>query len=436
MKRSSALLVILTLLCLILPQTAIGQSGRNRKSNPDSSNSQSDDQPTKSSSNTAANTPLPSNAPGSSKDAAGKSTPVEVGSGDEVNLSSTLVSIPLLVSDRTGRYLPGLSKNDFILYEDGIKQQVAFFSSEEVPFHVVLVIDTSGSTTESGRDIKNAAQAFVQQLHENDQVEVMSFASSVNIETRFTNDRQLLNQAIERIHWGGSTKLYEAVYQAVKTELHGIEGRKAIVLLTDGEDTTSHRVSYHQAIDAAVESGALIYVARYPSDPDQYGPMGPRGRRPNQWPGNPWPQPGTNPNGRPWPYHFELNWQNPPQPRSPLPGGGGQGGGRGGVWGHRAEGDFLTDLVDETGGDMFNANKYSDMQSVLSTVAEELRHIYVIGFYPSNPKLDGRYRKINIQVANNTNVVVKYKHGYNAPNQQDNSTTTGTGSSKSGSTQP
>src|SRR5262249_44869894 len=255
MKRSSALLVILSLLCLILPQTVIGQSGRNRKVNPDasSSSSNSDDQPTKSSStDTASNTRATTNS-ASSTAPAGKSTPVEVGSGEDLNLSSTLVSIPLLVSDRTGRYLPGLSKNDFILYEDGIKQQVAFFSSDEVSFHVVLVIDTSGSTTESGRDIKNAAQAFVQQLHENDQVEVMSFASSVNIESRFTNDRQQLTQAIERIHWGGSTKLYEAVYQAVKTELHGIEGRKAIVLLTDGEDTTSHRVSYHQAIDAAVE---------------------------------------------------------------------------------------------------------------------------------------------------------------------------------------
>jgi VWFA-related protein len=132
-----------------------------------------------------------------------------------------------------------------------------------------------------------------------------------------------------------------------------------------------------------------------------------------------------------------LNWQNPPQPRGPFPGGGSQGGngGRGG-WGRRAEGDFLTDLVDETGGDMFNANKYSDMQSLLYTVAEELRHVYVIGFYPTNPKLDGRYRKINIQVANNTNVVVKYKRGYNAPTQQENSTTTGTGSTKSGPTQP
>ena len=67
---------------------------------------------------------------------------------------------------------------------------------------------------------------------------------------------------------------------------------------------------------------------------------------------------------------------------------------------------------------MFNATKYSDMNSLLRTVADELRHVYVIGFYSSNPKQDGRFRKVTVQVVGDTNVVVKYKHGYNAPKQQ------------------
>src|SRR5581483_9267800 len=248
MRLASAVIITLALIFLSLPQSALGQSGRNRKINPEANNS-SDDNSTKAATTTGTSSAGKASSTDTAKNTAkdidtsknddAKNAPVVKGDpGDTLSLDSTLVSIPLMVSDRSGRYLPSLSKNDFALYEDGIKQQIAFFSSDEVPFHVVLVIDTSGSTTESGRDIKNAAESFVGELHERDQVEVMSFASSVNVEARFTSDREELTRAIERIRWGGSTKLYEAVYQAVKTELRGIEGRKAIVLLTDGDDTS------------------------------------------------------------------------------------------------------------------------------------------------------------------------------------------------------
>ena len=267
MKTLLVFLVIVSLLGLAIPVSIVAQSGRNRAKTTSSGKSQSDGDTT-SSPVTAENKSV-STPPVTSQPAAEDSKTVAASSSDPndvVKLDSTLVSVPLTVSDHSGRYLPSLSKKDFEIYEDGIKQQVAFFTSDEVPFHVILLIDTSGSTTESGREIKTAAEGFVGELHQDDQVMVMSFASRVNIETEFTNDRQRLTGAIERIRWGGSTKLYDAVYQSVVTELKNIQGRKAIVLLTDGEDTSSSRATYHQAIDASVESGALVFVARYPGD--------------------------------------------------------------------------------------------------------------------------------------------------------------------------
>ena len=168
--------------------------------------------------------------------------------------------------------------------------------SVETPFHVALVLDTSNSTTFKFDDIQDAAFAFIKQLRPDDQVMVVSFDSKVRFHCDFTNDYDALRQAIDETRTGGSTKLYEAVDKVVD-RLEQIEGRKAIVLFTDGVDTASRRANYQNTIDKVEESGALVYPIKYDTENDQQGGAPPQ-----------LPVPGRGrlripPNRRRWPFN-------------------------------------------------------------------------------------------------------------------------------------
>src|SRR5262249_46982032 len=143
------------------------------------------------------------------------------GRDDVVKLNSTLVNLPLLVSDRSGRFVPQLTKRDFQIYEDNVRQEVAFFGSEEVPFNVALLLDVSASVSNSLRDIQEAALEFVHQLRPQDRVMVVSFDRRVSFLTDFTNDRRRLERAISSTYTGDGTSVYEAVYDTVARHFRG-----------------------------------------------------------------------------------------------------------------------------------------------------------------------------------------------------------------------
>lgn len=189
--------------------------------------------------------------------------PQEVDAGDVIKVNTTLVTIPVSVMDRDGRYVPNLQKGDFRLWDDGIEQEVAFFSSVEKPFSVVLMLDTSPSTQFRLEDIQDAAISFVNQLRPDDRVMVVSFNNDISVLTDFTTDRQKLNRAIYRAHTDDGTRLYDAVDLVMNRELKKVQGRKAIVLFTDGVDTTSRRASYDTNVVDAQELDALVYAVQY-----------------------------------------------------------------------------------------------------------------------------------------------------------------------------
>ena len=189
--------------------------------------------------------------------------PEEVEAGDVIRVDTTLVTLPVSVTDRNGRYIPNLTKEDFRLWEDGVEQQVAFFASVDKPFSVVLMIDTSGSTRFRIEDIQDAAITFVNQLRPDDQVMVVSFDDDVRILSEFTGDRGRLRDAIRRTRTGDGTKLYDAVDLVINQRLNRVSGRKAVVLFTDGVDTTSRRASYASNVRDAEEVDALIYPVQY-----------------------------------------------------------------------------------------------------------------------------------------------------------------------------
>ena len=206
------------------------------------------------------------------------------GADDVVKLESTLVNLPLLVSDRSGRYIPQLSGRDFSLYEDGVQQTIASFGTEEVPFSVVLLLDVSPSVQGNVDDIQEAAIAFVRQLRNQDRVLVASFDRQIHYLSDFTSDRRELEWAIRKANTGSGTSVYDAVFEVVQRKLRNVEGRKALILFSDGEDTTSSRASYDEAVNVVTESDVLVYGLRYPGSGGGRG-----GVRVDPWPRSPIP---------------------------------------------------------------------------------------------------------------------------------------------------
>jgi VWFA-related protein len=323
------------------------------------------------------------------------------GEDDVVKLESTLVNLPILVSDRSGRYVPQLSAKDFQLYEDGVQQTIASFGTEEVPFSVALLLDVSPSVQGNVQDIQDAAIAFVRQLRAQDRVMVVSFDRHIHYLSEFTNDRRELEWAIRKANTGQGTSVYDAVYEVVERKLKNIEGRKALILFSDGEDTTSSRVGYQDAVHLVTESDVLVYGLRYPGSGGAV--------RVDPWPRN--PIPGIQlPLPFPWP--FPRRRRGPLMP-DPSGGGGGspQWGRRGG--GNRG-GDFMADITAAGGGPVYDAERISDLSSVAHRIAEELRHVYVISYYPTNPLSNGGYRSVRVSVRNRDDIAVRHRRGYNA----------------------
>src|SRR5262245_7790640 len=183
--------------------------------------------------------------------------------GDVIRVDTSLVMVPVTVVDRYGRYVPLLQRSNFKIFEDGTEQKIAYFATTDQPITVVLLIDTSGSTSFRLEDIQNAAISFASKLKSDDQVMVMSFDDRINVLSRPTSDRALITKAIRRTRTGGGTRLYDAVDSIFTQQLKTISGRKAVVLFTDGVDTTSHRASYDSTLRQAEESDAPIYSVDY-----------------------------------------------------------------------------------------------------------------------------------------------------------------------------
>lgn len=160
---------------------------------------------------------------------------------DVVRVSTNLVTVPVSVMDRQGRFIPDLKQEQFHIFEDGIEQPIAYFESAEKPFTVALMLDTSDSARFKLKDIQDAALEFIEQLRPDDRVIVAAFDRNLAVLAEATSDRRVLTTAIRRVKTGGSTGLYNAIDVMINKRLNRIRGRKAIVLFTDGVDTASQR---------------------------------------------------------------------------------------------------------------------------------------------------------------------------------------------------
>ena len=203
--------------------------------------------------------PSPSPSPARSSDQD------EVGEGEVLRISSNLVSVPVSVINRNGQYVVDLQREDFRVYEDGKEKPIAHFSNVDQPFSVVILIDTSGSTAPFIDQIKGAAKAFVAQLRPADSVRPIYFHGEIKpLADAGINDPKLFGAAIDQIKPGPvnmGTRMYDAVAFGLSA-LRPVSGRKAIILITDGENTWG-KATMKGTLREAEESDTVVYTVQY-----------------------------------------------------------------------------------------------------------------------------------------------------------------------------
>jgi VWFA-related protein len=295
-------------------------------------------------------------------------------------VDTNLITTPVSVLDRNGRFIPNLKKKDFQIWEDGVLQTIDTFQSSEMPFTVILMIDCSPSTRYKLDDIHYAAITFVNQLRPTDRVMVVAFDQRVRVLTEATTDRKALYGAIYQAQFGSGTSLYDAVDFVSNLELVTTSGRKAIVIFTDGVDTTSRRADFESTVSGVEEIDALIYPIRY-----------------NTQTANTQPNMGIDP---------AIFAQLPQAARDLISRGVARNVGRGQSQAEYERGkQYLDALAATSGGRLFDADSMQNMEAAFSNVAEELRRQYSLGYYSNKEGQPGDRKHIKIKVARPGSVV-------------------------------
>jgi Ca-activated chloride channel family protein len=272
-----------------------------------------------------------------------------------------LVSLNVTVTDGTAHYITDLAAEDFNVFEDGVKQDVTFFNRTNLPIALALLLDTSASMETKLPTAQEAAIGFARRLRPQDLAEVIDFDSRVVVLQNFTNSAAELEQAIHKTSAGGSTSLYNAVYIALKDLKKVIVKnvdeirRQAIVVLSDGEDTSS-LLPFEEVLDLAKRSETAIYSI---------------GLRAGDGPA-------TTTKG------FK-------------------------------EAEFvLRQFSQETGGRAFFPNQVTDLSNVYGQISDELSSQYTVGYTSRNPRRDGSWRRVVVRVTR-PNTAARTKLGYFAP---------------------
>ncbi|MFY9555770.1 MAG: VWA domain-containing protein [Blastocatellia bacterium] len=305
-----------------------------------------------------------------------------------IKVHTTLVSVPVIVSDRQGRYISGLKLEDFKLYQDRIEQPISVCDAAEEPLNVALLLDTSKSTAQVLDDIKKDAGNFLKELRPQDRAMVISFDYEVHVLSWLTSDRRVLERAVKDARIGDEigTMLRDAVAEVLERSFKPVEGRKAIILLTDGKDVGS-RISEQDLLDEAAESGAMVYSIFFETGFQRRG----------------WIDALTFPRRQVWVGRDRFP---PPRPRrnDRRP--------RVGMRNANAV-EFLTGLSDVSSGRYYTSDT-TGLKKTFKLVAEELRHQYRLGFYPDANMADGLRHALKVEVTNR-DAVVRARKSYQAP---------------------
>lgn len=301
---------------------------------------------------------------------------------DVIKVDSSIVRLNVGVVDQSGRPITNLQKDDFTVYEDGVKQSVSRFSPTVAPFSVVMILDMSGSTLGFRETIRQSAFRFIDALDPEDRVAVIEFYDKVNLRNDFTNNRRTIINSINVANGRGKTQLYKALDYSLDKLANEGNRRKAIIVLTDGVDTAlqdkdrnflvnlksseipnaipaEQSETLNKILNRSDAQGVTIYPLVLPTgDPAKLAD--------------------------PSPIQVEM---------------------------FEAAHKRLQTLALRTGGTLNAINRLEDMGKIYAAVAADLRALYSVEYQPSNDKHDGKFHTIKIEVRN-PDLIARTRQGY------------------------
>lgn len=277
-----------------------------------------------------------------------------------IKMATDLVSLSVTVADRNGKPITGLERGDFAVYENGIKQEINFFSTEEAPVSWGLVLDRSGSMQGMIANVYRAAVHVVDEGTEEDETFIVTFNKKVELVADFVADKHRLENSILGLRAGGETALWDAISFALDHLKQAKHRKRVLVVITDGEDNSS-RTSFRNLAERVEEAGVLVYTV------GMFESLGMRS--------------------------FGMRGGGSP----------------------RLE---LAKLAEITGASAHFPTNVEECQETMRTIAGEVGHQYSLGYYPNDAKSDGKWRKLQVvvnQSESKTRYVARARAGYYAP---------------------
>lgn len=275
----------------------------------------------------------------------------EVDSDDVIRINTNMVNSPVLVVGRNGKYVPSLNREDFVLLENGVPQEIAHFATVDIPFTVALLIDTSRSTSLDLEDIKNAATSFVDRIRTNDRVFVISYSDQINVLAEATSDKELLKRAIKKCRPEGNSRTYDAVSFALTERLQAITGRTALVVFSDGVDNDSRKATFESTLEVIHKTQALVFPVQLSTYDDL-----------NRATTNPAP-PGSG-------------FSREDYVRADT---------------------FLHQAAAISGTGVYPAREINDLDSAIASISDELHNEYSIGYYPRTAPGPNEQRRVEVK---------------------------------------
>jgi len=301
---------------------------------------------------------------------------------DPIRIDSSLVRLNVGVVDQKGRPILNLDKNNFELYEDGVKQNILRLDPSEAPFSVVILLDMSGSTLGFRQIIRQSAFRFVDALAPNDRVAVVEFYDKINLRNDFTTNRATIENSINVANGRGKTKLYSAIDFSLDKLAKEKSRRKAIIVLTDGIDSDVREKDRElleplkdEQVAGAIDPERSDILNRVLDRSDAQGVTI---------------------------YPLALPTGDPAKLADPTPRQ---------IAMYAAGRERLEIVAKRTGGTLNTINRLEDMARLYGQVAADLRTLYTIEYQPSNDKRDGKWRTIRIDVRN-PNLISRTRQGY------------------------
>ena len=304
-----------------------------------------------------------------------------------------LVDVTVTVTDERGRFVSGLAMEDFTVYEDGAAQEITFFANERVPMSLGLALDTSGSMTpDKMAASRSAIDRFVHDLlGDEDELFYLQFANRTDLVQDWTSDRDAISRAVGHAFSAGGTALYDAISEAVPLAQSGSRRKKALLVISDGNDTGSD-LSPNELRQRIRNSDVLVYALGID------GTSRPPRRRPRvQLP-------------LPIPFPVPGRWPQPRMPPVPPTTGGG-------IWtgsnDNRVDADALRQITDDTGGRTEILRGFGELDAATARIADELSKQYYLG-YVSSGERDGLWHSITVEVEGRR-LNVRARRGFVAP---------------------